>query len=215
MARTGPSALRELTAMNRLRTITVSLCCLPLACAAFAQGDPKPLQIGDAAPAIEVSAWVKGQPVRELQKGTLYVFDFWATWCEPCNRSMPHLSEIARKYKGKVQVVGVDVREKSAPGRALDDMVAVFVKAKGGDMDYNVCTDDAKKWMMTTWMAAAGEHGIPCAFVIDRDGRIADIVLGYGRGDHRVDDTIEQLLAGTFDYKASAKRHAEEVAKAK
>ncbi|TAM98753.1 MAG: hypothetical protein EPN39_08380 [Chitinophagaceae bacterium] len=35
--------------------------------------------IGDTAPAIKVSRWVKGAPVQRFEKGKVYVLDFWAT----------------------------------------------------------------------------------------------------------------------------------------
>jgi hypothetical protein len=61
-------------------------------------------------------------------------------------------------------------------------------------------------------MTASGEHLIPCAYIVDQNGNIADIVLGINRaGDPRIDRVITKLLDGTFDYKAAAKHHQAEV----
>jgi hypothetical protein len=47
----------------------------------FAQTTPAPeLRIGDPAPAINGVKWVKGTPVKEFEKGRIYVVDFWASW---------------------------------------------------------------------------------------------------------------------------------------
>ena len=34
-------------------------------------------------------------------KNSVYLIDFWATWCAPCIESIPHLNELVEKYKNK------------------------------------------------------------------------------------------------------------------
>ncbi len=70
------------------------------------------LSIGDPAPSIKVRKWIKGTPVTAFEKGRVYVVEFWATWCGPCIRGMPHLSELARKYKDKVTITGISILER-------------------------------------------------------------------------------------------------------
>ena len=38
------------------------------------------LKLGDAAPALQIAEWVKGQPVESMATGKAYVIEFWATW---------------------------------------------------------------------------------------------------------------------------------------
>ena len=57
------------------------------------------LKLGDPAPMLKVSKFVKGSAVQRFQPGKLYVVEFWATWCGPCRVSIPHLTEMAKKYK--------------------------------------------------------------------------------------------------------------------
>lgn len=150
------------------------------------------LNVGDKAPALKVTDWVKGGPVA-LGKGRPVVVEFWATWCGPCKQSIPHLTELAHKYKGKVDFVGVSIWE-SEEGD-YKTKVPQFVKDFGAKMDYHVATEGPDTFMAQNWMLAAGENGIPSAFLIDGEGVIAWI--GHPMGD--LEGSIDKLLAGTLD----------------
>ena len=100
----------------------------------------EPLTIGDQAPAISVSKWIKGDPVDRLDPKKTYVVEFWATWCGPCRVSIPHLTELQKKYKDKgVTFLGVSVWEQD------QDAVAPFVKEMGDKMNYTVAMDEVPK----------------------------------------------------------------------
>jgi len=152
---------------------------------AKAVAPPVTLHVGDAAPDISVMKWVKGAPVN-LKDGKVHVVEFWATWCGPCKIGMPHLSELANEYKGKVVFSGISVWESNAmKDKTADTMPKVesFVNHAHGMMDYNVAADGSAAVMTKTWMAAAGQHGIPAAFVVDQNGKIAWIghpLMGLG-----------------------------------
>jgi thiol-disulfide isomerase/thioredoxin len=150
------------------------------------------LRIGDSAPPIVVHEWVKGGPVSGFQPGMVYVVEFWATWCGACQDAMPHLSELARKYKGKVEVLSFDVRE----DKKTDYLPKVerFVKWSGRRMDYNVAVDAMGNVMYNTWLQASGSRGIPELFVVDQEGRIA----WCGHPNH-VDDVLEAVVNGQYD----------------
>jgi thiol-disulfide isomerase/thioredoxin len=60
-------------------------------------------------PPLKVAKWIKGKPVQRFEPGKVYVVEFWATWCGPCRRSIPHLTELAKKFKGKVTFIGVSI----------------------------------------------------------------------------------------------------------
>ncbi len=161
------------------------------------------LRVGMPAPAFKVAKWFKGAPVERLDVGKLYVVEFWATWCGPCKVSIPHLTELAHKHTGQVTFIGVSVWER--PTEKTDDaifaLVEPFVTDMGDKMDYHVAADGIDRTMATNWMNAAGRNGIPCAFIVGRDGRIAWI--GHPAA---MDKVLEEVVAGTFDVQAEAKR---------
>jgi len=149
------------------------------------------LKVGSAAPALEVSRWVKGDGPYKLEPGNVYVVEFWATWCGPCVDSIPHVTEMARTYKDKVTFVGVSVWEQGA-GKELEDKVDSFVRDMGDKMDYFVARDTETNAMASNWLSAAGKDGIPCAFIVDGNGKIAWI----GHPMASMEKEIDSVLAG-------------------
>jgi len=157
------------------------------------------LKVGDRAPKLQTGKWVQGEPVKEFEKGTAYVVEFWATWCGPCRQSIPHLNETYNKFKDKgLVVIGQDCWERD------DDLVSPFVQKMGDKMTYRVALDDksgSKKGSMAeTWMDAAGQGGIPTAFLVNKEGVVAWI--GHPMGLR--EEVLTQVLDGTYDLKKAA-----------
>lgn len=184
------------------------------------------LNVGTSAPPISVAKWVKGSPVKSFEKGKVYVVEFWATWCGPCKQSIPHLTELAKKFKGKATFTGVSVWEDpKATDNSYIAKVDQFVKDWGPKMDYNVAADGYEGTMAKTWMAAAGQNGIPTAFVVGKDGKVAWIghpLAGTFEGDKSMtlEAVVEQVYEDKFDAaaeqrKADEAKAAEEAAMAK
>lgn len=60
---------------------------------------------------IKVMNFEQLKPLLHQQNDTLYVVNFWATWCAPCVEEIPYFEQIARKYKErklKVLMVSMD-----------------------------------------------------------------------------------------------------------
>ncbi len=163
------------------------------------------LKIGDAAPALKVGKWIQGDPVESFNKGTVYVVEFWATWCGPCRQTIPHLDELHEELKDKgVVFIGQDCWEQDV------SKVKPFVTQMGEKMSYRVATDDTstqeKGFMAENWMAAADQHGIPCAFVIGKEGKIAWI--GHPAG--LTSALLTEVSNGTFDTTKAAELQAKQ-----
>lgn len=177
-----------------------------IAVAVQAQNAPSPLlNIGDPAPPLRVREWIKGSPIKKFKRGKVYVVEFWATWCTPCIKSMPHLSALAREYKKKVTFLGINVYEniyrKKNPISAKQ--VKAFVDSMGHRMDYIVGMQDSN-FMETKWLEASGEEGIPSSFIVDTEGKL--VWTGHPRAG--LAEVLPKVLNKTWDIKADlAKRN--------
>lgn len=159
----------------------------------------KVLTVGDAAPNLSVDVWLQGGPVEKFETGRVYLLDVWATWCGPCIRSMPHLSELQQKYKDQgFTVIGLSSTDKR--GNTLR-AVEALMKDKPDLMNYAVAWDKARV-TSDAFMAAAGKSSLPTAFLIDRRGKIAFI----GHPDE-VESVLEQVIADKHDLAALSARY--------
>ena len=173
---------------------------LPAALILAAAAQAATLKIGDPAPALQVAKWVQGDPVQGFDSNRVYIVEFWATWCGPCKVSIPHLNEVWQKFKDKdLIVIGQDCWERDETG------VPAFVTKMGDKMTYRVALDDKSTEpdgaMAVNWMKAAGQNGIPTAFIVNRQGKIAWI----GHPMTLEDSVVEDILADKFDSAAYAK----------
>lgn len=155
------------------------------------------LMVGDPAPKLTVSKWLKGDAVAQFEKDKVYIVEFWASWCGPCRKSIPHLSEIQKKYADKgLVVIGQNISE-----RDPDDAVT-FLAEMGDQMSYRVALDDNDK-MNNAWMEAAGQDGIPTAFIVDQAGVIAWIGNPL---NPKFDSIIDDVVSKKYDLKAAVEK---------
>jgi thiol-disulfide isomerase/thioredoxin len=107
---------------------------------------------------INAKGWINSEGVTlQKLKGKVVIVEFWATWCPPCRASIPHLVELRDKLdKSKVEIIGLTDEPKSK--------IETFVK----DMKMNYTVGYG-----STSGQAYGVTGIPHAFVIGPDGKIA------------------------------------------
>lgn len=178
--------------------------CLGLAIVVLVLLNSSAGELGMPAAPLKISEWVKGKPVdlAAAKDKQVVVVEFWATWCPPCRASIPHLTELQKKFKD-VAFVGV-TDEKS-------DVVKKFVAKMGDQMDYAVAIDDADG-TSKGYMREFDVSGIPHAFIVDKQGR----VVWQGHPMAGLDTALEAVVSGKFDLeaaKAAAKKEAEAEAK--
>jgi len=99
-------------------------------------------------------------------KGKVVLLDFWATWCAPCKKSIPHLIQLYKEYRGSgFELVGINI------DKGDTETVRRFVTSM--DIPYPVVTapeDVIRSYRVT---------GIPATFLIDKEGRIRERMAGF------------------------------------
>jgi len=101
-------------------------------------------------------------PDKRISK--VLVIDFWAMWCGPCIRSLPHMKTVYKQYKGKgVEFISISLDRPGQKQRLID-----FVKKN--NMPW-LQAYSGKFWQDPT-AVQYGVRGIPAIWVIGKDGRI-------------------------------------------
>lgn len=111
--------------------------------------------------------WLKGDAITEFAPGTLYVFEFWATWCGPCLAAMPHMEVLYQDTKSdeRIQIVGVNVMDKTPTDRLMP-----FLKGKDLQLNYRQAADErADGPVAEHWLQPLKINGIPHVIAV-RDG---------------------------------------------
>jgi thiol-disulfide isomerase/thioredoxin len=172
--------------------VLLGLCAAPAALA----GD-EPLTIGDEAPKIEISHWLKGEEIEAFEDGKVYVMEFWATWCGPCRASMPHVSKLQEKYADyDVTIIGVS-------DEPLQKVVSFLFQKDPNDEQINqertryTLTTDPDRSVYNAYMKAAGQNGIPTAFIVGKDQHIEWI--GHPMA---IDDALDAVVRDEWDRQA-------------
>jgi len=151
--------------------------------------------VGKIAPQITVREWITSESLNEVNlAGSVYVLEFWTTWCHSCIENIPHLIALNNKYSDRGLVFISLSEDKSA------DLVRDFVQKKG--INYHVAIDNGT----ADWF---GITGYPTVFVVNHQGVV--VFEGYPWSlefEKAVAEAIKQapppLLAGIdlgpFDY---------------
>jgi len=116
-----------------------------------------------------------GQPVSmDNYRGRVLVIDFFATWCQPCQESIPHLVKMNRQYgKQGLQILGMSV------DRDGEGVLASFTAEH--HINYPVAQAE------DTLTDAFGVRMVPAMIVIDKKGKVAAVFRGYS------DETAESM----------------------
>jgi thiol-disulfide isomerase/thioredoxin len=138
-----------------------------------------------------------GKPVTSTSlAGKIVVFEFWASWCGPCRRSLPNMEKVYERFKGnpKVAFYAVSVDEPNAQDKEL---VKAFADMK---IHIPILRDPEKSG------AALRFTGIPTVFVLGSDGVVQDCKAGAGQNlSEELPAKIEKLLAGQNVFEAPLK----------
>jgi thiol-disulfide isomerase/thioredoxin len=127
-------------------------------------------RVGEQAPVLHFGPVLQGEQKLPRQ-GDALLIEFWATWCEPCIASIPHLNSLAQQFRSR----NLDFLWLS--GESMDK-VKPFLEHH--PMSGTVALDSGS----SLWQAFDG-RGLPTTVLINSSGKIAAITRA-----ELVDDSV-------------------------
>lgn len=116
------------------------------------------------------------------QRGQVVMLNFWATWCGPCREEMPQLNRLYEKYRDAgFTLLGVNIDDDARNARAMATRLG---------LQFPVLFDTEKKVSRLYDLET-----MPSTVLIDRDGRLRFVHLGYKDGyEAKYEKQIRELL---------------------
>jgi thiol-disulfide isomerase/thioredoxin len=110
---------------------------------------------------------VNGRTVRLSDyHGKVVLINFWATWCPPCRAEMPDLVRLQREHaKQGLQIIGITYPPE------IKSRVRKFVRSLEVNYPIILGTREIKA-------SFSSEETLPLTVVINRDGKVSDIISG-------------------------------------
>jgi len=134
----------------------------------------------------EGEQWLNSQPLTLADlKGKIVLIKFWTFMCSWCQKDLPGIMELEKKYKDKgLVLIGIHSPETTFER----DIDALKKQMKVLKVDFPVLTDNAKQ----NWKAYDVENW-PAYYLINKEGDIAFDILGPGAED-QLENKIEELV---------------------
>ena len=139
------------------------------------------LTVGQEAPDFEATTLDGDRISLSDLRGKVVLLEFWASWCGPCRPEVPYLKEVHAAYGGEdFQLIGISL------DRSTEEL-RQFIEEHG--MTWPQVQEEAR------WESELADlynvSGIPRAYLIDREGRIAAKDLRKGRYEEEVRKLME------------------------
>lgn len=164
--------------IRRVGQVAVAFALIALARPVMAQSD-EGIAVGAAAPSVVVLNSAGKSVTVTPTLGRPMLIEFWATWCEFCERLEPTMKTVYGKYGNKVQFAAIAVNVNQTPRR-----VAKHVQDRS--LKYPVYYDESGKAVSAYDVAATS-----FVVIIGKDGKVAYT----GVGDKQdLDAAIKKVL---------------------
>jgi peroxiredoxin len=129
--------------------------------------------------------------LKEL-KGKVVIVDFWATWCGPCKASFPGMQMAVNKYKDVPNIKFLFVDTWETADNYLDGVKKFIADNK---YSFHVLMDEkGEDGKQSKVVSAFGVNGIPTKFIIDKNGNIRFMYVGYSGTPEKLVDEVTAMI---------------------
>lgn len=134
------------------------------------------------APSFSVETLENSTVSLDNYRGKVLLLEFFASWCHVCKNATPELKQVRKKFSSEnLAILSIE----SSPSVSIED-VENFKSEYGGDWPFAKAPEVADKY---------GVEGYPTTFIVDRDGYIADKLLG-SVGSEVISQKVNSVLEG-------------------
>ncbi|MEO8271236.1 MAG: TlpA disulfide reductase family protein [Aureliella sp.] len=160
---------------------------------------PAVVTVGKSLPSLDLQPLLPGtEPIsREQLLGKLTVIHFWGTWCQPCKLEFPEFIKLADKFSDNSQVAIVSVSCSSGAEYDVDELrikTEEFVSAYGTQIP-TYSDPAAMTRHRLAFILPNGSMGYPTTLLVDREGKILELLEGYLPGDmEKLSLSVERQL---------------------
>lgn len=105
------------------------------------------------------------------------IINFWASWCEPCNKEMPELVAYDDSRPNHVGLIGMNIKDKAEAGRE-------FIKRYHADYTMLTAADSV--------MTKDKIYNIPTTLFVDQKGKVMKVYVGE-LNQEKIKQLVEQV----------------------
>ena len=166
---------------NKSKPLTTLL----LAFFVFTIGCQKEVEADLTAPDFSLSDLSGNTTSLEQHRGSVVLLDFWATWCPPCRISIPEMVKVQKKFREKgLVILGISMDD---PRMVTDEQLRTFGKQLG--INYRLLR--ANSQVLQDYFGNES-ISIPTMFIIDREGKIRNKLVGFIPG--ALEKSVSKIL---------------------
>ncbi len=164
------------------KKLLIALCFMPIT--VLAQQDILKSQydlLGTIVDELKFTDYIKNEPINKNFDHTFKVLEFWASWCKPCLKAVPHLNKLQNRFADQ-NIVFLSVTNQSP-----EEILPVFEKVK---FETIVVSDQTKTLHKSLRIESNGYMVLPRTVLIDDENKI----VWFGLPSELTTTVIERFL---------------------
>jgi len=147
----------------------------------FSLSKPRSELIGTKIKELTITDYLQNKPANTNFNNKFKVLEFWATWCKPCLRAVPHLNRLQNKFKNR------NIVFLSFTYEAPEVTLKTFEKVK---FESIVVSDQTKTTHRNLRVEYKGTMALPTTVLIDDENKI----VWYGSPKDLSEKLIERFI---------------------